>query len=321
MKNKCELPFEKAVVHSLPYSIVKANLGDAFMQILSQKYTNCQFVPSAAGKFSVSIVAPWFSENGLMTAQTMSFFKETLTATDFDLIQLIKNFLSAGSYVSGSLPLCKIDAAVTDARLLYFLITGFDDAAGVLSVKGIDADKHFYEYTVSYPQFPDALLFGAGQEAVLSFWKCNPSAPGLYDPAVISMKLGDYLNSRYSNYTFSDDKIFGLAAMEALAKHFLSMGEKREPLEYSYLYAFMEHKYVMQERIRFFADKGIVPAEYVPVSQEMYWVSQEICHLGELYNKTEDTAYIEQIAALIRYTIQKERVYLAEVLVAFEEQM
>lgn len=313
MRKKWSNPFDKNPISccypyiSFPYSIVHAHSGDEYQKWLCGKYINCYFKPqSVRHKFINSVYDGWSTVQKIFFYQGFNLSKEMLKTLRIDIPFIIKKAILDGAYPYGQCSERFVFPGHDISEDTYFdyILTGFDDIRKIFFMTGFSIEHGYRHLEISYSDYVQSLYQNSKKHIVIHLWKYNPNAEYRVDLKVISRDLEDYLCSKNSITQYEDGRLFGLCACSALGEYITqgeSVGDSALPL---YLRGYWEHKYFMNERIRYLAEENMICNTAIAFAEQ-------VLQLAEQVKVADNGIWIQN---LIQESIAIEQVYLPQVL-------
>ena len=323
MKKRMFLPFEMPDFicqsnYMAGNAIVHSNAkGDKLMALMAPRCLNCRFDEESKNqKFVVATYDHWYRKEGFIQFQMVKFLNETFLEMNTDIILIIKKLISDGCYVYSACERSYVEPeAEKGSPVLYFLITGYDDIAHELTMYGLNHKfDEFKCFKVGYSDLIDALFATSSNMIKLDAWICDTEREIVLDTKTLIRELGDYINSTCTRKEYTENKIYGLKAIDMLAKHFLESAKNGGELYKPYLDKFVFHKELMRDRIAYLSKLGMVDPSHIAESEAVLAITEDVKEYARLFASEHDLAYVEKLCNSIYATIEMEKAYLPKVL-------
>lgn len=313
MRRKWSNPFDENPISrcypyiSFPYSIIRSHSGDEYQKWLCGKYINCYFKPqSVKHKFINSVYDGWSTVPKIVFYQGFDLSKEMSKTLCIDIPFIIKKAIIDGAYPYGQCSERFVYPEHDIPEDIYFdyILTGFDDVRKIFFMTGFSIKHGYHHLEISYSDYVQSLYQNSKKHIVIHLWKYNPNAEYRLDLKVISRDLEDYLYSKNSIPQYEDGRSFGLCACSALGEYLAQEESFVDPMLPQYLRGYWEHKYFMNERIRYLAGEQVICHTALPFAEQVLQLAEQV--------KEADNGI--RIQHLIQESIAIEQVYLRQVL-------
>lgn len=297
-------------------SIIKANTKDNIYIALLSKYINCYYKEqSTKHKFVISVYDHWCTRQKIMQNQSVNLLKETYQKTNINIVSMIKKSLLNDLYINGQCNRKYIESVYNDDFFNFnFIITGFDDLTHQFILYGINQSDNFTSYRVGYSIFEQALFDTPKPNIPLTFWQYNKDAKFLIDLPNLIFELEDYIHSTNNRNHYTADKVYGLAAINALAEHLSMSAIVDGSMNEAYIYKFMLHKCYMTQRVTCLVNNSIINHKWIMYAQEVEEIGKTINELGKGFNNSHDLLLIKKVTDCIALSIHIEQDYLQPML-------
>ena len=327
MNKSYELPFIEPVERwnqNTTFSdlAIKVNLGDRYLAWANNRYINCTFVNQPHEKgFYISLIDDWSTREKIIIRQIFSLEKETYLNGGIDMVELLKICISSGSYIIGNCNGKYIDESfmeMEDRPYFSYMLTGFDDEKGVFLVKGADYHFCYKSYEVKYQTFANALFDGFEGNITLELRQFNPRADILPDiPRCIS-HLEDYISGT-SREMFFKDRVYGIAAVEALGEYCSDPKIRNREICGNLLDCLADHKMFMRMRMEYWAEQGWIDDSHIEYAQMAEQMAYDAIELNKSFIESGDDERLTQLNVAVKSIICVEKRYLGDVLVDLKE--
>ena len=145
-------------------------------------------------------------------------------------------------------------------------------------------------------------------------WRHNKDVIISLDISNIIFEHEDYINSTNRRNHYTVDKIYGLAAIKELCKHFCEAAQNDLDLDESYLHKFLIHKSYMKSRIECLISNGIINEEWGLPADQVAKNGETVFDLGRNFNGSHDKSLIGKLVEAMVDSIELETNYLPYVL-------
>ena len=250
-----------------------------------------------------------------MHNQSINLFKEIYYKQNINIILLIKKFICSNNYVFGQCNRAYIESNCDDySQFFNYVISAYDDINHTFLIHGLNSNEEFVSINIDYDQFVASLFNTIKPNISFSLWQYNYEAKIVIDCKNIVFELEDYLNSSNRRNQYTEDKIYGLSAINKLAQHIFTTATQNDYIDTSYLNKLLAHKIYMRQRIEclnkhnIIDDKGLLPSRIVESS------IKTVCEGADTFNNSKDSSTLTNIVTSIDHTITLERDYLTSVL-------
>lgn len=307
-----------------PHAIICAQTStDEYNKWLCGKYINCYYKDKSNGhKFIISVYDNWSGGKKIMIYQCINFSKEIMKKMKVNIPLTIKKLLLNGIYPYGK---CRESYIVrsdpSDTGLTDYIITGYNDIKKVFIIRLFDKNKELIKREVYYEEYVSALYDNANRNIQIHAWKYNDRAEYSLNFSEIINDLEDYIHSRNSKPQYPDNRTFGLQAIEDLKNYFLLQSETGANIDERYLRGYYEHKYFMEQRIKYLCSLNILPSELLECAENVSLMAQQVMNEGKNYNVSQDGAAAKELLRLTAESIEIERNYLPEVSASLQWQV
>ncbi|MGC5772272.1 hypothetical protein [Paenibacillus pabuli] len=156
----------------------------------------------------------------------------------------------------------------------HLFLYGFDGDKRIFDASMFDHTGVYRNVQIPYTEFLDAvhsmrhlLREGFTSDHHTYFYKYEPHSPYPFDKIVALDQLHDYLNGETHlnriNYNPDDEQAFGINVYDYLQMYYDAV-ESNDPRlgdrnDVRHLHVLWEHKKMMQERVAYLVDEGIIP--------------------------------------------------------------
>lgn len=296
--------------------IIKALAKDKFNILMCSKYINCYYKESSANhKLCISFFDWWYTVQNFMQEQIINLLKEVYQKRKTDILLMVKKCLIDGNYVLGKCNRAYLGNNVNgDKHLFDFVIVGFDDIEHNFILYGLDSLDKFSCYHINYQNFVESLFDTNIQKIVFNMWRHNENAHISLDFQNMIFEFEDYVNSANRRLQYTNDKFYGLKAMEELSRHFYKTAKHELTLRDAYLNQFFIHKWYMKQRIEYLSSIGIIGEEWNSIANQVYQMGKDVLNLGRTFNTSNNMSMADKIIQIIEETITKETDYLPHII-------
>lgn len=321
MKNRvelyfCENPLSK-MYHNLafPLGIIQANAKSDITPWLCSKYTNCFFIHKDTPEtmFDICVDDKWALNDRILIEERVVFLKEFYEKMSIDYIELLKKFISLGSYPHGDYNEEFIPGKIYYGKRYFehdYILYGYDDDREVFLSAGYLKNQKFQKHEISYQNMSEALY--SLRDERLSFWflRYNENAEFTFDIKKVKKGISSYINCENDAVGIKYEYV-GLEAIEKLGLYMLNCTENNLMIDLRYTRGVMEHKNFMQMRIKYLLDNGYIDNNtFLTESQEVYKYAENIHMLGIKYNFSQKRSIGKSIYDTILIMLAKEYKYL-----------
>lgn len=324
MKKKIVLPFDdhpySLIYHgsAFPMGIIQGNATHDITPWLSSKYINCWFNESATNKFAYYISDHWPTGDKILFQQKIDLFPDHFELIFKDLIMLFRKMLNMGYYPHGRYNEEYIPGKWSYQKQYYahdFILIGYDDIKQCFISVGYLQDGHFQRYNIPYENMYHALNSLNSPKISYNFWLYNSEAEYNFNLSRLLFELSDYLQSTTSMKIYSQNRVWGVNAIEQLGRHFLNSCNGEKSIDVRYTRGLMEHKFYMKLRMEYLLKNDLIKdLTYLEDAKKVYKMSEAVHLLGLKYNYTKKLLIIENINDIIKNMLAIEKVYLSFVL-------
>ncbi len=322
MKKSVKLPFNinanpKAYHHlAFPMGIIQANAKIDITPWLCGKYINCKYNDNAQkNKFEISLIDSNCVEDGIISLQSLDFYRQTYDTLKVDIIKIFRKMLSLNHYVQ-----CSFNEEFIPGKWAYqkqyfphdCLLIGYNDIKKVFNSVGYLREGVFCEFDIPYTNMLDAVLSLKRDKLRFNFYKFNENADFSINIKRIVNYLDDYINSKNSlnQYFPPNTKYYGFEGTEKLARYFT----QENHVDNRNSRTFMEHKYFMKVRTEYLLKNGyLTDSRFSECAEKVYSMSEKIHLLGMKFNLTKDPKILSRILAMISEALETEKDYLPQV--------
>ena len=227
------------------------------------------------------------------------------------MINIIKECVKNNTYL-----VCKSCFASETSKTYECIVVGYNDNCSRFHIKAFNADESIVDKEIDCEEFVISFVPNLQRQIVLQFWICN-SDDTSYDIKCDGFKneLKDYLFSTNSKGIDSEGLIFGINAEHALIGYLSMKIDIGDKIEIKYIAEFAEHKDLMQKRIRFLHQNGIVTElEYNQIKS----ISDEAIaciNVGKEYNYKCEKVIGRKLIYLMKIVLEKQEAFLRKLLV------
>jgi len=314
-----EIPiFQSYHNKAFPFGIVQANNTSDIEKWACTKCINCVFTPYEEDHmFDVITIDPWGQEEGLIEYRDVFFDKYLLKQPNYNLLSLIRRYITQGYYVAGLYNEKYIPGKWAFERIDYyhdFLIIGFDKE-NFISV-GYLSDGRFHRYDIPNRNMYDSLtktLFSKMWLILLKYNCGNLPIPNI-----------DILIAELDNYISTADQLtlmntpgnsFGIATMGRLKDFFVAEVKEnnRIYMDRRYTRVLYEHKWVLTKVVENFLDNDKKQKIY-EVAFRNYQRAKSIHMLGLKMQYTQNGKLIDNAETLMNEIIYEETEYIPELI-------
>ena len=308
-----------------PLGIVGGNLPDksVWFPWLCNKYINCCYTVGPQKRFWLYTVDPFFIHEGIIESLEFKMrpekYQSFLNLNINIFTEQIKNILLSGSYIHGMHNERYVGATSSYGKRDFshdYLLFGFSDELGGFYAAGYAANGRYQEYEIPYHEYYNSIFQVACEPLLFRVLRFNQKKPS-YNPnySVIIRDINHYLNSTAYNSNKEVEEIYGLSAWDKLSEY-ISQTDK---IDIRFTKIFMEHHKLMNLRLKYFAEQGIIDTQtfksYLPVKE-----CSEIVYLSSIkYNITRRENIKNDIVLRIRKVIESDKEILPKVVQQIEK--
>ena len=326
MKKKLILPFEDHPYslmyhfHAFPMGIIQGTAQEDITPWLCCKYINCTFDKDlkTVNRFTIGTSDIWAVNDKILLKQRVDI-KSTLYYDLYDdVVIMMRKMIAMGCYPHGMYNEEYIPgkwAYQTEYFLHDFILIGYNDISQEFTSTGYLRNRKFQRYTIPYKNMEQAIKTVISTKIGLNFWRYNPEAKFELNLDRLISELSDYLQSTTSMKIFSDNKHWGMEAIQQLSNLFKQCGEEVISVDNRYTRGLMEHKFYMQMRIEYLLKKRfLADASYFDKASEVYKLAERVHLLCLKYNMTRNFKIISHVCELMNDMLLIEKSYLPDVL-------
>lgn len=315
----CTNPIVQDNYLGLIYCVFQAAPVD-LLPVLSNYYTNISFGISEKTKYSHVFDDHWLMHAGITYRQHFVLHKEMFEQNPQELLNLIRELISADYYLVGN-----NDTYYIRAKAEYqcvhtssaFLIYGFNQQNRVFYSIGKTKDAQFAKYEIPYDELVDSLFFHENNTFYLDFYHYNEDIKPVPDLKKIYNGIVDYLDSTKKGddpLARPIDKIkYGLNCY----RHFLAslsyVGEYVTYIDPSEYTVFFEHHILMSKRLEVLSSIGVIPKDIVEQYDSVTEKSRSVYNACISYNNEKNPIFLKEISSLVEEIISTETVILRTV--------
>lgn len=324
MRKKTLLPFEtnpySTMYHGIafPMGIIQGNAKTDITPWLCGKYINCWFVETAENKFAYYINDNWPTGDKILFQQRIDIFSNLYKILKIEPISLFRKMLNMGYYVHGIYNEQYIPGKKYFQKNYYshdFILIGYNDILKKFISVGFLEDGKFQPYYITYDDMIKSIESLKPSKFAYNFWKYNEDYNFLIDLKRIVVELSDYLQSKTSIKMYTQNRYWGIEAMQQLMLYFKTHYVDEYILDHRYTRGLKEHKFYMEKRIEYLLSNGYLKKDYyLRIARDVRNTADIIHMLGIKYNATKNHQVISNICDRMQDIISIEKDYLPEIL-------
>lgn len=321
MKRSCFLPIlspEFVCYNHITFAnaIIRANVMEDWQILMLSKYINCYYKEESTDhKFIISMYDHWCTAQKIMQKQSINLLKEIYQSQKINIVLIIKKFLLNNCYVFGQCNRSYVEKNDNiELSLFNYVVTGFDDINRQFTIYGLNAKENFYCVKIDYETFASALFDTLKPNIELTLWRYNLDACIDFDIQNIAFELEDYINSANRRNHYTEDKEYGIKAIERLGMYFIENSQCKKSRDEVYLKKLLCHKSYMRDRIACLGHHGYIDIKSYPYAEKVSLISKEILDVGCLINQSNKLTFITLLKQLFSEMIEIEKQYLPKVL-------
>jgi len=286
---------------AFPMGIIQGNAEVDITPWLCNRHVNCMFLwqPNIRS-FDTNIVDPWCKKANILKEQQISLYKGTYKILDINFIVLFKKILCARYYVTGFYNEKYIPVKGTYQKkdnVHDFILYGYDDDKKVFFSAGY-YNGRYSPFEIPYENMNMSLSDMPVDVIKLKFLEYNNNCKFLLNLPQLVTELDAYINSTNSRTIASNDRTFGLKAMERLKEYFISYFKENGVIDSRYTRAYMEHKYFMYLRLKYLSDNGFAEIKHTANRYTgIYNNAVQIHNLGTKLSFTGDVKIMDRIVS------------------------
>ena len=244
-----------------------------------------------------------------------NLLKEIYQSQKINIVLIIKKFLLNNCYVFGQCNRSYVEKNDNiELSLFNYVVTGFDDINRQFTIYGLNAKENFYCVKIDYETFASALFDTLKPNIELTLWRYNLDACIDFDIQNIAFELEDYINSANRRNHYTEDKEYGIKAIERLGMYFIENSQCKKSRDEVYLKKLLCHKSYMRDRIACLGHHGYIDIKSYPYAEKVSLISKEILDVGCLINQSNKLTFITLLKQLFSEMIEIEKQYLPKVL-------
>lgn len=315
---KVKLPFDfKPILdtyHNLahPLGILSGNLPDQSIWFpwLAHKYINCCYQEKSITAFDFYAKDKLFiydkvlevTENHISIPQWIDLYNwsvESFTAYIKDLFN--KNMYLRGTYNE------KYNSAMAAYQKNDFchdyLLFGYNDEEEIFYGAGYTKNRRYEEYKIPYSEFYDCIFQSKFNYLWFRIIRLNPSAKFVTNYSVVARDLTYYLNSTAFEPPFNDNTIYGISVWDILINYL----KNTEYIDIRFTKIFMEHHKLMNMRLNYFAEQGLLEHNICQQYSAAYVTANKAYLLSIKYNIKPNNTTKNECINLIRSSVETDK--------------
>ena len=326
MKKKLILPFEdhpySLMYHhcAFPMGVIQGNAKEDITPWLCGKYINCWFGKhrNFINRFTLYYWDNWAVNDRVIFKQEIALYPDLYHSLYDDEVMLLRKMLNLGYYPQGNYNEEHIPGKWAYQKEYFshnYIIIGYDDIAKEFLSAGYLMDRKFQIFSIPYENMRQAMKTLQTPKIEIHFWKYNSQIKFDLNLNRIVSELSDYLNSTTSLKMFSDNKFWGMEAMQQLLQFYIDLGEEEAAIDMRYTRGVMEHKFYMHMRMEYLLTHDFLKdTSYLDKAQQVYQMAEMVHMLGLKYNLTGNKTIVSKIKKIMNDMLFLEKEYLPSVL-------
>ncbi len=313
MPNNVILPFTLNVEmktyqnKAFPLGAVKPNIED-YNVWLCNKLINCVWLK----KEELDSIGKdlWDSKGGLTTHQSINMLSKSLAYRGIDIVDFNRNMLSEGNYITGFYNEFFIPQKQAYKKTDFFhdyIIFGYDDSKKTFHSAAYLKDTEYMCFDIPYENYYESIINVPSCVCEINYYKFKTSYKAKFDKSLIMKQIKKYYQHCEHKITGSHN-VFGIDAWIKLAQH---ISDNYDNIDIRYVRIFMEHHYVMLNRIITF--QNIYEKDCTQLIKDY----QNICKQTEIiyflsikYRITKKNEILTKILEYIALIVCNERVIM-----------
>lgn len=308
MIDKFILPLCKSNIRSFPQFafadvLISSNMGNRYNEYLSGKFINFYFDLKSL-IFALVADDNWGVDAGIVSHQKIELYKTSFAACGINIIDIFKKGLQSDLYIYG----------LRGREQNKYLVNGYDDTINAFQVWTTDNEKGLFSEWIVCEDLMNSLFEVPEKTLGITFWKYNKNHDYVLDLRNVVIGVREYLEG----VSKDKNRICGLLAFKELSFYCVKQAKSQELLDKRFLLGFVEHKYFMNGRIKYLADKDLISKIFVQAAQEVADVVSSVENMVDKYNATKKAEYAIKISKIIEKTIFLEQKYLPSALIQLE---
>ena len=295
-----EMQVEAICYHHRAFAlgIIKPNIRQ-YEQWLCNKFINC----IATTSFDLEEYDVWMIKDRLSIKVGGNMVYEAFQAFCPDIIEKNKEMLKQGFYIWGTYDEFCIpgkSAYQYKSFLHNYLIYGYDDQQGVFKSAGYLPDRHYRKFDIKYEDYYRSVTYGdEPRQLALNYYRINRDYEGWIDIESIRKTAIDYLQSRGPENS-KVNEVFGVSAWKRFESYI--DGVSGNKIDMRYVRAYMEHKGIMDKRLKCLCKHGYLWDQSLctSYSQNVLIKATQLFYMCLKYSLTGDAELHKRMTALVR---------------------
>lgn len=247
---------------AFPLGIIKANMKNYDIWLCDKLILNRYNADKPSLLFDTNDEDLLSLCDGFISAQSLS----TATLRDFcksrELINYNRMMIDQGYYISGGVDDFYIPQKSSFNKYHFdhdYVLFGYNDFMSVFYSAGYLEDGRYNFFNITYDDYLQGVINHKSSDIYINYHKTNNAYQPKINIPLIKYKLQEYLNPFHLSQPDATNVKYGTAAWMMLAEYVNTNKDTLLDIRYGRL--FMEHRYVMLQRIRVLKEIGVIENE------------------------------------------------------------
>lgn len=290
--SKQNLAFQLSVLQSC---------GKDIMPWLIGKFTNLVYNSASCWQFDLCKDDLWFAKEKVFI-KSHFLFNTKLTFANLDILQLVRDYLDDGQYITGDFDTYYIASKPGYQKyhqMQDYLIYGYCDVSKELFCFGYTAPFTYGLYTISYSEYMAAICGRLDNRFNINAVKLNSKFQFEYTAASIYNGTYNFLNSTNQNttYTTRNSCEYGVKCFDNLKTHLSNTGLYYEYIDRRNYLVIQDFEMMLIARMRYLIAKNTISKKHLATTTDLDSLTNEFVTQCKLYNEIKSTICLENVLA------------------------
>ena len=305
-----QLPFTDSPIRSsskvsFAYSILKANMGEDFDKLFSHKFISYYYDEDEGegeDKFSFSRNDLWGTREKITIVQDIDLLKNTYADLHFDIARFVSVCLESNIYIYGKYDRSILDQEFLDAKntIDYYLITGFNLRKKTFLVRYFDINRYCRCCEIDYETFYTSVFNIPNDRVKFYLIKFCNQEEYEFNVDLVIFEFEAYIQSIESKWTKTHNRMYGIAATNALAQYIEETIKRGNTINQIYLLCFAEHKELMLKRVAWLTSQKMLSTNVLKDIELINEKQKRLVDILNYYNLSFDATAYERVSKLMK---------------------